>query len=216
MNNIEILEEQIKYWEDLIKTSEEISPFYTWIKDDKIEERTLALKNLIKENKEMKEIIFNIRHKLKGKVITKNGDNYEPAKNLSKQEVYQTFVDISIYLKANYIFKDDETVLQELLEEGGDNMNDLFRIMSILTCLNKKMHNLYNARINIRFNEYEENKIYLYIIGVNVSTMETIDIEENINENIFCDKLHYLVDKYIKGCLEYANNIEDNEYDTEE
>lgn len=95
-------------------------------------------------------------------------------------------------------------------------MSDLFRIIRILSCFNKKMHDLYNASVNIRFNEYKENIIYLYITGINVSAMETIDIEENTNENIFCDKLHYLEDKYIKGCLEYANNIEDNEYDTEE
>lgn len=68
------------------------------------------------ENKKLKEIIFNIRHKLKGKVISKYNNIYAPAKNLSKQEVYQTFVDISIYLEANYIFKDDETVIQDLLK----------------------------------------------------------------------------------------------------
>lgn len=55
MNNIEILENQIKYWKDLIKMTEESSPIYTWIKDDKIEEKTLALENLIEENKELKE-----------------------------------------------------------------------------------------------------------------------------------------------------------------
>lgn len=61
MNNIEILEELIKYWKDLIKISEESSPIYNWIKDEKIEEKTLALENLIKENKELKERLENRR-----------------------------------------------------------------------------------------------------------------------------------------------------------
>lgn len=102
MSDIEILEEIIKYF----KRNEMVF-------DKKYKE---AIENLLQENKELKEIIFNIRHKLKGKVITKNDNIYAPAKNLSKQEVYQTFVDISIYLKANYIFKDNETALQDLLK----------------------------------------------------------------------------------------------------
>lgn len=55
MNNIEILEEQIKHWKDLIKTTEISSPVYTWIKVDKLEEKTIALENLIQENKKLKE-----------------------------------------------------------------------------------------------------------------------------------------------------------------
>jgi hypothetical protein len=95
-------------------------------------------------------------------------------------------------------------------------MNDLFRIINILACFNKKINDLYNATINIRFNEYKENEMYLYIMGINVSAMEIINIEEDTNEDIFCEKLHYLEDKYVKGCLKYANNIEDNEYVMEE
>lgn len=87
--------------------------------------------------------------------------------------------------------------------------------MNILACFNNKMYSLYNATINIRFNEYRENEIYLYIMGINVSAMEIINIEEDTNEDIFCERLNYLEDKYVKGCLKYAN-IEDNEYYMEE
>ena len=45
--DIKILEEQIKYWEDLIEKTEISSPFFTWIKDYKIEQITKALENLL-------------------------------------------------------------------------------------------------------------------------------------------------------------------------
>ena len=70
-----------------------------------------------KEIEKLKEIIIAIRHELKGNVITKDGNNYAPAKNLTKQEVYESYVKLSLLLKANYIFKEDEDVIKELLEE---------------------------------------------------------------------------------------------------
>ena len=70
-----------------------------------------------KEIEKLKEIIIAIRHELKGNVITKDGNNYAPAKNLTKQEVYESYVKLNLLLKANYIFKEDEDVIKELLEE---------------------------------------------------------------------------------------------------
>lgn len=69
------------------------------------------------ENKKLKDIIKSIRHELKGNVITKDGDNYAPAKNLTKQDVYKSYVKLISLLKANYPFKEDEDVIKELLEE---------------------------------------------------------------------------------------------------
>lgn len=75
------------------------------------------ISNQQKEIEKLKEIIIAIRHELKGNVITKDDNNYAPAKNLTKQEVYESYVKLSLLLKANYIFKEDEDVIKELLEE---------------------------------------------------------------------------------------------------
>lgn len=115
MNNIEILEEQIKYWEDLIKTTEEINPFYTWIKDDKIEERTLALKNLIQENKELKERYLKLES-------DRFWDNVIPKSKVKEkieelEEEYKILQQTSDFIIADTI-QPKIKVLQELLEEG--------------------------------------------------------------------------------------------------
>lgn len=70
-----------------------------------------------KEIERLKEIIIAIRHELKGNVIVKDDNGYAPAKNLTKQEVYESYVKLNLLLKANYIFKEDEDVIKELLEE---------------------------------------------------------------------------------------------------
>lgn len=74
------------------------------------------INRLQKENQKLKLILYEIRNKLKFKVITKDNDYWGPRKNLTKQEVYKTVREIIDLLKANYCL-DDEIVIQELLGE---------------------------------------------------------------------------------------------------
>ena len=80
------------------------------------------MKNLIekqqKEIEKLKEIIISIRHELKGNIISKKDDgSYGPAKNLTKQEVYKSYLKLICLLKANRVFLEDEDAIKELLNE---------------------------------------------------------------------------------------------------
>ena len=71
-----------------------------------------------KEIEKLKEIILSIRHELKGNIISKKDDgSYGPAKNLTKQEVYKSYLKLICLLKANRVFLEDEDAIKELLEE---------------------------------------------------------------------------------------------------
>lgn len=70
------------------------------------------------ETEKLKILLYAIRDELKGKIISQDIDgNYKPCKNLTKQEVYKSYVKLRKMLKAEYVFKDNETALKELLEE---------------------------------------------------------------------------------------------------
>ena len=71
-----------------------------------------------KEIEKLKEIIISIRHELKGNIISKKDDgSYGPAKNLTKQEVYKSYLKLICLLKANRVFLEDEDAIKELLNE---------------------------------------------------------------------------------------------------
>ena len=108
---IENIEHIIKHWQP--PKEEELAN----IEYKSIKKLYEMYKQQQKEIEKLKEIIIAIRHELKGNVITKDGNNYAPVKNLTKQEVYESYVKLITLLKANYVFKEDEDVIKELLEE---------------------------------------------------------------------------------------------------
>lgn len=73
--------------------------------------------NQQKEIENLKSFICKIRNELKGNIITFDGKDYAPAKNLTKQEVYESYVKLITLLKSNYVFKENEDFIKELLEE---------------------------------------------------------------------------------------------------
>lgn len=75
------------------------------------------INRLQEENQKLKLILYEIRNKLKDKIIIEENAYLCPRKNLTKQEVYKTFLEISKLLRANYLFIDNEIAIQLLLEE---------------------------------------------------------------------------------------------------
>lgn len=69
------------------------------------------------ENEILIKLICEIRGLTKGKVISLQENNYHPSKNLSKQEVYESFVKIQALVKGNFPFLSDEKFIEELLDE---------------------------------------------------------------------------------------------------
>lgn len=113
--DIEILEKFIK-----IKINSYAMQFVD-IPYPRLQEAIANLINRVKEleveNQELKLILYEIRNKLKGKIIIEENACLCPRKNLTKQEVYKTFLEISKLLRSNYLFIDNEIAIQLLLEE---------------------------------------------------------------------------------------------------
>lgn len=69
------------------------------------------------KNKVLANLIFKLRSITKNKVLVRENENLSPRKNLTKQEVYESFLQINHLLKGNYVFLEDEKFLEELLKK---------------------------------------------------------------------------------------------------
>lgn len=79
-----------------------------------------AIERALRDNKTsiiLIKLICEIRELTKGKVISVQENNFHPTKNLTRQEVYESFVEIQSLVKGNYPFLSDEKFIEELLEE---------------------------------------------------------------------------------------------------
>ena len=72
---------------------------------------------LQKENEKLKFLLYKIRNITKDKIICQENGFWKPCKNLTKQEVYESFVNINTLLKGNYIFLENEKAIREILED---------------------------------------------------------------------------------------------------
>lgn len=70
------------------------------------------------KNEKLKTLLYQIRNELRWKVIIQEDGIYKPCKNLTKQQIYESYVKLNLMLKANYIFKNNEKAIEELLKEG--------------------------------------------------------------------------------------------------
>lgn len=149
MKNIEILEEQLNYWKDLIKTTEISNPIYTWIKDDKIEQKIIALENLIQENKKLQNVynklydfigfdlgtIANLENLIKENAENKKDKEkyYIPKSKVKELEEYANWhiehltEDIADYIDDDK--KGNASIIGEFKEER-EHWRDILRIMN--------------------------------------------------------------------------------------
>lgn len=69
------------------------------------------------KNKVLTNLIFKLRNIVKYKVIIRENDYLRPCKNLTKQEVYESFLEINLLLKGNYAFLENREFLEMLFKE---------------------------------------------------------------------------------------------------
>lgn len=117
---IKLLEEQIFYWENLIKTTEISNPIYTWIKDDKIEQKMKALKQILdlyqKEKEKNKENIEALEEWINGERISPVIENNYISKDKIKDKITYYENLIKVNPKDEEILRHIIYALQELLE----------------------------------------------------------------------------------------------------
>lgn len=138
--DIKILKELIKYWKDLIKRTDISSPFYKWIKDEKIKQRMCALENLIEKYVDLKDTVFlyNIyevdnpykiiiadkRYFANGTFVNKFIEKDKIFKLIRDLENQKSLIDIDF--KAFYRIKDlkevEINILEELIKENENHI----------------------------------------------------------------------------------------------
>lgn len=113
-------------WRDGLQLCESCYKEYTENEYNKEIMCVNAIKNYRRKIEELEEdtnkyqnLLYEIRNKLRYKIIAYDGINYRPIKNLTKSEVYKTFAELRDLLQADYIFKDNEEAIIEII--GGLN-----------------------------------------------------------------------------------------------
>ena len=66
-------------------------------------------------------------------------------------------------------------------------------------------HQFNGAFLKIEFG-IDSPTMKIYLIGKKLKMVEDIDLNDSIDLGNFVNRMEFLIDKYKKGCIEYANS----------
>lgn len=80
---------------------------------------------------------------------------------------------------------------------------DYFRLLSQYDEIISRQFN--GAFLKIEFG-IDSSTMKIYIIGKKLKMVEEINLNDSIDLGNFTNRMEFLIDKYKKGCIEYANS----------